>query len=52
MESELLCDLHYNNKLLVVVFLVVFLEVSSLEFLVVILLVTCAKEALINEWDA
>jgi hypothetical protein len=36
----------------VVVFLVVFLTVSSLEFLVERFLVTCAKETMINEWDA
>jgi hypothetical protein len=32
--------------------LVVFLEASSLEFLADKLLVTCARETLINEWDA
>jgi hypothetical protein len=36
----------------VVVFLVVFLAVSSLEFPVERFLVTCARETLINEWDA
>jgi hypothetical protein len=36
----------------VVVFLVVFLAVSSLEFPTERFLVTCARETLINEWDA
>jgi hypothetical protein len=44
--------LHWSNKLVVVVFLVVFLAVSSLEFPVVRFLVTYARETLINEWDA
>ena len=51
MKSELLCELHCNNKCLVLL-LVVFLAVSSLEFLVEIFLVICARETLINERDA
>jgi hypothetical protein len=39
-------------SLLLFFFLVVFLAVSSLEFPVVRFLVTCARETLINEWDA
>jgi hypothetical protein len=31
--------------------LVVFLEASSLEFLVEIFLATCSRETIINEWD-
>jgi hypothetical protein len=37
---------------IVVVLLVVFLAMSSLEFPIVIFLVTYARETLINEWDA
>ena len=38
--------------MVVVVFLVVFLATSSLEFPDERFLVTCARETLINEWDA
>jgi hypothetical protein len=41
LKSELLCELHWSNNLVVVFFLVVVLAVSSLEFSVVVLLVTC-----------
>jgi hypothetical protein len=49
LKSELQSELHCNNKCL---FLVVFLEVSSLEFPAEGFLVTCSRETLINEWDA
>jgi hypothetical protein len=35
-----------------VILLVVFIAVSSLEFLAERFLVTCARETMINEWDA
>jgi hypothetical protein len=49
--SELMCEFHCSRKCLLL-FVGSFLAVSSLEFLVEILLVTCARETLINEWDA
>jgi hypothetical protein len=52
LKNELLGKLHYINKCLLLFLLVVFLAVSSLEFPTEIFLATCARETLINEWDA
>jgi hypothetical protein len=47
-----MCELHCNIKLLLVFYYQVILVVSSLEFPVVIFLVICVKETMINELDA
>jgi hypothetical protein len=51
LKSEPLCELHYNNKCLLLL-LLVFPTLSSLEFPVEIFLVTYAIEISINKWDA
>ena len=52
LKSELMCQLRRSSKHVAFVFLVLFLAVSSLEFPVEKFLATCARETLINEWDA
>jgi hypothetical protein len=52
LKSELLCELHYDNKCLLLFLLVVFLAVSSLEFPTKRFPVICARETLINEGDS
>jgi hypothetical protein len=52
LKSELLGELHCINKCLLLFLLVFFLAVSSLEFPAERFLATCARETLINEWDA
>jgi hypothetical protein len=51
MKSELLGELHCNNKSLLMFVGKFFIEASSLEFPAERFLVTCARETLINEWD-
>jgi hypothetical protein len=50
LKSELLCELHCSSKCLLLL-LVVFLAVNSLELQVERFLATCAINTPINEWD-
>jgi hypothetical protein len=52
LKSEILGEFHCINKFLLLVVVVVFLKVSSLEFPTERFLATRARETLINEWDA